>query len=103
MAKKHSNEGIFGLILAAVALLILWLMNRNGMLHTSVTSVIGGNSSLPVIDADIANGIAAGLIRANGTSASGTCPAGFVKYQGAGSAGGFWCVSQSDVTVYRGD
>lgn len=103
MARKTSNEGIFGLVLAAIALLILWLMNRNGMLHTSVTSVIGANSSLPVIDADIANGIAAGLIRANASSAGGTCGAGFVKYQGAGSASGFWCVSQSDVTTYRGD
>lgn len=103
MSKKANHEGIFGLALAGIALLILWLMNRNGMLHTSVTSTIGGNSNLPVIDADIANGISAGLIRAQASSANGLCDPGFVKYQGTGSGSGFWCVSQSDVTTYRGD
>jgi len=36
--KKH--ESTFGIILAAIAILLLWLMNKGGLLHESVSAKI---------------------------------------------------------------
>lgn len=38
--KKVNHEGYFGLILAAIAVLVLWLLNKKGLLHESVTAGI---------------------------------------------------------------
>src|SRR5947209_5452613 len=36
------RESIFGLVIAGLAGLILWLLNRKGLLHESVSSKLGG-------------------------------------------------------------
>ena len=45
--KREHGQSYFGLILAALALLLLWLFSKKGLLHESVTHTVGGVTVTP--------------------------------------------------------
>jgi|SRR2546429_3212818 len=111
------RQGIFGLVIAALAVAILYLLNKKGMLHESVTSTIGGvtSSGLGTILPDPQTGFPVYDTRYPSTvppeeayaippldtdgnatqfpkNALGcTCPIGFVKWKNAAD-GSVWCL-----------
>ena len=110
------NESIFGIILAAIALFILWLMNKGGLLHESVSARIvtpegtitsstegypmfNPNDSRTIDPAQFAASVAP--LDTNGQSThfpkdrvNCTCPIGWDKWVNA-QDNGIWCVPEA--------
>jgi len=110
------RENIFGLALAAIALFLLWLMNKKGLLHESVSAKIGGATvttagtilpdefGFPVYDTRYPSTVpeteafAIAPIDTNGNITQFpknprgcTCPIGFSKWRNAADSS-LWCL-----------
>ncbi len=107
------NEVIFGLALAILAALILWLLNRAGLLHETVSATVitGGIVSfdpatgLPRYDTRFPQTVpkqeaqairpiqSDGRVSEFGNAATASCPIGYQLWINAAN-GGSWCLPE---------
>lgn len=100
--KKMRHEHYFGLVLAAIALLLLWLMNKAGVLHETVSSRLIPSDPLtgaPQFDSGDTSTFDVNAYAASvpppvgwipGDPRVAPCPAGYQLWHDS-SSGGYYC------------